>query len=176
MAKRALMIAGIATATALAAGSTLAQSPGVGDSARPSMQGQSQREMSPEMMQNMARGMGPCMGAGMMQHMGSGMMHGRMMQGGFELTQIDPAQLATLKTELGIAPAQETDWTKYTNVTRDAAATMKSTREAAKAAADELLTALDEGQKAKARQILPGLASSSPGMMDGMAGRNRNAH
>jgi hypothetical protein len=174
MTKRALMIAGIATATALAAGSALAQSPGVGDSAPPSAQ--SQREMSPEMVQNMARGMGPCMGAEMMQHMGSTMMHGRMMQGSSDLTPTDPAQLATLKTELGITPAQETAWTKYTSVTRDAAATMKSTREAAKAAADELLTALDEGQKAKARQILPGLASSSPGMMGGMAGGNRNAH
>ena len=176
MTKRALMIAGIATATSLAAGSALAQSPGVGDSVPPSMQGQSRRETNPEMMQNMARGMGPCMGAGMMQHMGFGMMHGRMMQGGFDLTQIDPAQLAALKTELGITPAQETAWTKYTNVTSDAASTMKSTREAAKAAADDLLAALDEGQRAKARQILPGLASSSPGMMGGMVGGNRNAH
>jgi hypothetical protein len=170
------MIAAIATATAFVAGSALAQSPGVGDSAPPSVQGQSQREMCPQMMQNMARGMGPCMAAGMMQHMGSGMMHGRMMQGSSDLTQIDPAQLAALKTDLGITPAQETAWAKYSNVTRDAADTMRSTRETANAAANELLTALDEGQKAKARQILPGLASSNPGMMGGMIGGNRNAH
>jgi hypothetical protein len=109
------------------------------------------------------------MGPGMMQHMGPGMMRGGMMHGGFGLTQIDPAQIATLKTALGITPAQQTAWTKYSNVLRDAATTMKSTSEAAKTAADELLTALDEGQKAKAREILPSLASSSHGMMSGMA-------
>ena len=120
--------------------------------------------MGPGMMQNMARGMEACMGAGMMQRMGSG-----MMQGGFDLTQIDPPKLASLKTELGITPAQETAWTKYSNVVSDVAATMKSTRETAKTAADELLAALDEGQKAKAREVLPGLAASGPGMMGGMA-------
>jgi hypothetical protein len=108
------------------------------------------------------------MGADMMQQMGSGMMHGGMMHGGFDLARIDQAQLATLKTELGITPAEETAWTKYSNVLSDAASTMKSTRETAKAAADELFAALDEGQKAKARERLPGLATSGPGMMGGM--------
>jgi hypothetical protein len=169
MKKRTLMIASITAAAVLAAGSVLAQSSGVGDSAPPSVQGQGPRGTGPGMMQNMAHGMGPCMGPSMMQRMRSGMMQGGMMRGGFGLTQIDPAQVSTLKTELGITPAQETAWTKYSNVLSDAATTMKSTREAAKTAADELLTALDEGQKAKAREILPGLASSSHGMMSGMA-------
>ena len=111
----------------------------------------------------MARGMGPCMGPNMMQHMGSGMMHG-----GSDLTQIDPTQVATLKTELGISPAQETAWTKYSNALRDAATAMESARESAKAAADELLTRLDEEQKTKAHEILPGLATSGHGMMGGM--------
>src|SRR3984893_4729571 len=173
----ALIVASIAAAAALAVGSALAQSPGVGESGPPSTQGQDPRGAGPGMMHNMARGMGPCMGQGMMQHMGHGMMQGGMMQGGFDLTQIDPAQVATLKTELGITPAQETAWTKYSNVLRDAAATTKSTREAATTAADELLTALDEGQKAKARDILPGLASSGPGMMGGMPmGDHRQQH
>jgi hypothetical protein len=124
------------------------------------------------MMQHMTRGMGPCMGAGMMQRMGMG---AGMMQGGPGLTQLDPAQLESLKTDLGINSAQETAWAKYSNVLREVATTMKSTREAAKTAADELLTALDEEQKAKAREVLPGLATPGPGMMGGMGGGNRNA-
>jgi hypothetical protein len=176
MKKSALMIAGIAAGVALAAGSALAQSPGVGESGPPSMRGQGPRGMDPGMMQNMARGMGPCMGQGMMQHMmqGHGMMQGGMMQGGFDLAQIDPAQIAALKTDLGITPAQESAWTRYSNIIRDAATTTKSTREAAKSAADELLTTLDEGQKAKAREILPGLASSS--MMGGMTTADHRQH
>ena len=39
--------------------------------------------------------------------------------------------------------------------------------ETIKAAAEELLRSLDDGQKAKARNILPGLASFGPGMMHG---------
>jgi hypothetical protein len=54
---------------------------------------------------------------------------------------------------------------------------MKSTRDAAKTAGDELLTALNDEQKAKAREILPGLATPGPGMMGGMGGGSeRNPH
>lgn len=181
MTKRALIVAGIATGAAIAAATALAQSPGVGDSAPPSTQEQGPRGTGPGMMQNMERGMGPCMGPGMMQRMGSGMMHhmaagmmhGGMLQGGFDLTQIDPARLATLKTELGITPAEETAWTKYSDVLRETAATVNSTREATKTAANELLGALDGAQKAKARELLPGLASSGLGMMGGMTTGDR---
>ena len=175
MKTKALMIASIAAAVVLAAGSALAQSPGAGDSGPASVGAQGPHGSTPGMMQNMARGMGPCMG--MMQHMGHEMMQRGMMQGGFDLAQIDPAKLATLKTELAITSAQETAWTSYSNVLGNAAATTRSTRDAAKTAADDLLTALDEGQKAKARQILPGLASPGPGMMGGMTmGDHRQQH
>ncbi|MBI4274299.1 MAG: Spy/CpxP family protein refolding chaperone [Rhizobiales bacterium] len=42
--------------------------------------------------------------------------------------------------------------------------------ETMKTAADELLATLDDTQKAKARDILPGLASFGPGMRGAMAG------
>jgi hypothetical protein len=158
MKTEALMIAGVSAAVMLAAGSALAQS-----STGPStIQQEGPGGAGPGMMQHMARGMGPCMGIGMMQRMGSG-----MMQGGPALMQLDPAQIDTMKTDLGITPAQETAWSKYRNVLRDVATTMKSTRDAAKTAGDELLTALDEEQKTKAREILPGLATSGPSMMGG---------
>jgi vacuolar-type H+-ATPase subunit H len=112
------------------------------------------------------------MGMGMMQHMGMG---SGMMQSRLGLTQIDPAQVEALKTDLGITPAQETAWAKYSNALHDVATTIKSTRQAAKTAADELLAALDEEQKAKAREILPELATSGSSMMGGMGGGDRNA-
>jgi hypothetical protein len=87
---------------------------------------------------------------------------------------------------------QEAAWTKYTKTVHDAATTMKATRESAnptkpqdrfafaskmreqgqkqfeavKTAANELLAKLDDTQKAKAQQILPGLAFG-PGPMQG---------
>ena len=72
-------------------------------------------DMGPGMMQGM--------GHGMMKGMGPGMMHGR--PGGLA----DPAQIETLKAELGITPAQEQAWSKYAKAVQDAAATMKTTRE-----------------------------------------------
>jgi hypothetical protein len=171
MKTEALIIAGIAAAAMLAAGTALAQSPGVEGPS--SIQQQGPRGADPGMMQNMGRGMGPCMGMGMMQRMGMG---AGMMQGRLGLTQFDPAQLETLKTSLGIAAVQEAAWSKYSNALRDVATTMKSAREAAKTAADELLLALDDGQKAKARETLPGLATPGPSMMGGMGAGDRNAH
>jgi hypothetical protein len=171
MKTEALMIAGIAAAAMLAAGSALAQSPGPDVQGPSSMQQQGQSGTGPGMMQNMPREMSFCMG--MMQRMG--MVNG-MMQSRLGLTQLDPAQIETLKTSLGITAAQEAAWSKYSNVLRDVATTMKSAREAAKTAADELLTGLDEEQKAKAREALPGLATPGPSMMGGMGGANRNAH
>ena len=41
----------------------------------------------------------------------------------------DPARIDTLKTELGITPAQEPAWTKYAKAVQDAATAMKTTRE-----------------------------------------------
>jgi hypothetical protein len=117
------------------------------------------------------------------------------MRGGPGFAQLDPARLATLKTELGITAAQEPAWTKYTKAVQDAAATMKTAREGVnpdavsklnpqdrfaavtkireqgqkqfetvKTAANELLTTLNDTQKAKAQTSLPGLAFG-PGAM-----------
>jgi hypothetical protein len=125
----------------------------------------------------------------MMKGMGP-MMHGR---GVFA----DPAQIETLKGELGITAAQETAWSKYAKAVQDAAAAMKTTREtvdpsavsrmapadrfafvtkmreqgqkqfeAVRTAANELLAVLDDTQKTKAGDILPGLALG-PGPMRG---------
>jgi hypothetical protein len=171
MKTEALMIAGIAAAAMLTAGSALAQSPGSEVAGPLTMQQQGAAGTDPGMMQNMARERSACMG--MMRRMG---MPAGMMQGRLGLTQFDPAQLETLKADLGITSAQEAAWSKYSNVLRDVATTMKSTREAAKTAADELLLALDDGQKAKAREILPGLATSGASMMGGMGGGDRNTH
>ena len=144
------------------------------------------------MMQRMGRGMGP----GMMQHMGPGMGPG-MMRGGPGLTFADPAQIETLKKELGITTAQEPAWTKYAKALQDAATAMKTAREGVnpdavsklspqdrfafatkmreqaqkqhetvKTAANELLATLDDAQKTKAQQTLPGLAFG-PGAMRG---------
>jgi hypothetical protein len=136
------------------------------------------------------------MGRGMMQHMGPGMGPG-MMRGGPGLKFADPAQIETLKKELGITTAQEPAWTKYAKVLQDAAAAMNTAREAVnpetisklgpqerfafatkmreqaqkqhdsvRTAANELLATLDDAQKTKAQQTLPGLAFG-PGPMRG---------
>ena len=186
MKKKTLLIGGIATAAVLAAGWAFAQTPGHGIMGR-------------GMMQNMAGGMGPGMGPGMMQHMDHGMGPSAR-HGGSGFTQFDPAQLDTLKTELGITAAQESAWTKYANTVQDAATTMKTAREGVnpetvsklspqdrfafvtkireqgqkqfetvKTAANELLTTLNDAQKAKAQATLPGL-TFGPGAMHAAGG------
>jgi hypothetical protein len=149
-------------------------------------------------------GMGPGMMQQMMQHMGPGMGHGMgggAMQGGpGHAALADPAQVETLKTELGITPAQEPAWDKYATTLQESAATMKTAHESVdpeavgkmsppdrfafvtrmreqgqkqletvQKAANDLLAALDETQKAKAADILPGLAARGPGAMHGTA-------
>ena len=177
MRKKVLVIGSIAATVVLVGGWALAQSAGHGPG-----------RMGPGMMQHMSQGMGPGMGHGMM-HGGAGPM------------QFDPARLDTLKTELGITPAQEAAWSTYAKTVEDAATTMKTTREGVdpdavskmtpadrfafvtkiraqaqkqfetvRTAATELLATLDDAQKAKARDILPGLASFGPGMRGAMAG------
>ena len=186
MKKKTLVIGAIASAVVLAAGWAIAQpySHGPGGFGPPFMQG---------------GGMGPGM---MMRHMGPGMMKGLgmgpgMMRGGPGLTFADPAQLETLKKELGITTAQEPAWTKYVETLQGAAAAMKTAREGVnpdaigklgpqerfafvtkmreqaqkqhdtvRAAANELLATLDDAQKTKAQQTLPGLAFG-PGAMRG---------
>jgi hypothetical protein len=143
----------------------------------------------------MGMGMGPGMMQQMMQHRGGGAMHG-----GPGHALADPAQIETLKTELGITPAQEPAWNGYAKAVQEAAAAMKTARESVdpeavgkmsppdrfafvtrmreqgekrhetvQKAATELLAALDDTQKAKAADNLPGLAAHGPGMMHGAA-------
>ena len=133
------------------------------------------------------------MGHGMMGHgMGPGMMHSALGSG-----FVDEEDIAELKAELGITPAQEPAWSKYAKVLQDATAAMKTTREvdpqavskmspadrfafvrkmreqaekqleAVKTAANELLVTLDDTQKVAAADILPGLISFGPAAMRG---------
>src|SRR5665647_686659 len=186
MKKKILVIGGIAAATLFVGGWALAQATGPGGFGPPFMRGMGPGGMGPG-------GMGP----GMMQHMGRGMGPG-MMFGGAGPTFADPAQIETLKKDLGITSAQEPAWTKYARQIQDSAATMQTTREGVdpeavskmnpqdryafgskmreqgqkqfetvQTAAKELLATLDDTQKVKAQETLPGLAFGGPGPMRG---------
>lgn len=128
--------------------------------------------------------------------MGPGMMHGMMGDGP---AFADPVRMDALKADLAIKPEQEAAWNKYATALKDAAGTMKTAFEAAgndlkdvapqdrfaqmskfrdlgqaqfksvESAANELLATLDDAQKAKAQESLPGLAFG-PGAMRGHAG------
>ena len=133
MKKKALAIGGIAVAAALVGGWALAQtvSPGPNGFRPPFMHGQGADGMGPGLTEHMGKGMGHGMmghgmGPGMMKGhgMGPGMMHGAPGPGFADAEDIDE-----LKAELGIAPAQESAWSKYVKVVQDATAAMKTTRE-----------------------------------------------
>jgi hypothetical protein len=215
MKTRTLVIGAVTIAALVGGGLALAQSvgpqsgfgppfmhSGMGPGMMKGTHGQDHGGMGPGMMQDMGghgpgmmkgmglgmdHEMGPGMrgmrghGPGMMKGIGPGMMHGSSFA--------DPAQLDTLKGELGITAAQEAAWGKYAKAVQDAAAAMKTAREsvdpsavsqmspserfafvtkmreqgqkqleAVGAAASELLTVLNEAQKARGRDTLPGLA------------------
>jgi len=191
MKKKALAIGGIAVTAVLVGGWALAQtvSPGAGGFGPPFMHRQGPQGMGHGMMEHMRKGMGH----GMMGHgMGPGMMHSARGSG-----FVDDEDIAELKAELGITPAQEPAWSKYAKVLQDATAAMKTTREvdpqavskmspadrfafvskmreqaekqleAVKTAANELLVTLDDTQKVAAADILPGLISFGPAAMRG---------
>jgi hypothetical protein len=103
----------------------------------------------------------------------------------------DPsAQLAALKTYLGIRPEQQTAWDAYAQTVQDTAAQMRATyqttnwgwghmgmhrqywqaRTRLQAAAQTLLPALDDTQKAAAGNGLPGLTAYGPMMGHGSLG------
>jgi hypothetical protein len=218
-------MAGIAAATLLAGGGALAQSNGRGDGG---MEGMG-KGMHGRMGSGMHDHMGPGMRGGMAMHgqMGGGMhgqmgrgmhggmgmhgamgggMHGRMgagMHGGQGQAQLGPADLDSLKGELGITAAQELAWEKYAKALQEAAAATRSARDsvdpsrlspaerfayrskmreqaqtrfdAVTTAAEELLAALDDAQKAKAEDTLPGLAFG-PDPLRGAMGGTRHRH
>lgn len=184
MRKKLLLIGAAAGATLVAGGWALAQSPGPGFGP-PFMRGESHAGMGPGMMMHhMGRGMGP----GMMQHSGRGMgpgaMHGGVGATFADPTQIErlktelritPAQEAAWTTYT-TALQEAADAMKATREGVDPSAVSKLSpaerfalvtkiREQARAqfeavqtAANELLATLDDAQKAKAREVLPGLA------------------
>ncbi|MEJ2377398.1 MAG: Spy/CpxP family protein refolding chaperone [Pseudolabrys sp.] len=184
MKKKVLVIGAIGGATLLVTGWALAQSHGPGFGP-PFMRGNGPGGMGPGMVWQMGPGM-------MMQRMHGAMGPGMMGPGAPGFAFADQAHIDKLKAELGITSAQEAAWTKYAKTVQDAAVTMKAARESAKpanpqdrfsfaskmreqgqkqfeavkSAANELLATLDDTQKTKAQQILPGLAFG-PGMMHG---------
>jgi hypothetical protein len=131
MKTKTLVIGAVTVAAVLGGGWALAQSVGPPSGfGPPFMHGKGSEGMGPGMMKGMHHDMGSGMkglgdhGPGMMRGMGPGMMHGRP-GGAFA----DPAQLETLKGELGITAAQEPAWSKYAKTVQDAAAAMKTARE-----------------------------------------------
>lgn len=183
MKKKVLAIGGIAAATVLVGGWALAQSPGhgpggFGQDGMHGMHGQ------------MGSGMHGQMGAGKRGQMGPGM-HGGPGLTQFDPAQIEtlkntlgitPAQEpAWSKYVKAVQDAAATMQTKRQGIDRDAVSKMSpqdryafATKmreqgqqqfETVQSVANELLAALDDAQKAKARDSLPGLASFGPGTM-----------
>jgi hypothetical protein len=158
----------------------------------------------PGMMQGMDHGMGPGMmmkGHGMMKGMGPGMMHGRAGSGAGQPAQLDalkagleitpaqePAWSAYAKAVGDAEAAMKTtresvDPEAVSKMTpADRYAFVSKMREqgqkqfgAIKAAADELLAVLDATQRAKAAEILPGLAFGPP-MRGAFTGDRQHKH
>jgi LTXXQ motif family protein len=196
MKKKTLIIGAIAATAVLAGGWALAQSVGQGPMGigPPFMHGHGAYGMGPGTMKGMDHGM--MIGHGMMTGMGPGMMHGRAGVGLADPAQLEtlktelkitPAQeqawskytkavqdaAATMKTSReSVDPGALSKMTpadRYAFVSK-----MREQRQeqfgAVKAAAEELLAALEETQKTKATEILPGLAFGPGGMRGAFAG------
>ena len=150
------------------------------------------------------RGEGPAgMGHGRMQHMGRGMSHGGPGSTQAEPARIEalkselgitpaqePAWTNYVKALQDAAAAMKTTrddvdrhavgkmspQDRYAFMTKMREQRQKQS-EAVKTTADQLVAALDDRQKAKAQDILPGLASFGPGMMHETAmGGPRHGH
>jgi hypothetical protein len=194
MQKQTLLVGGIAVAAALVGGWALAQSSGEGPRGMgPGMM----QHMGPGMGPGMGHGMGPGMGHGMMQGMGHGMgpgmMHGAPGAAFGDAEDIGelkaelgitPAQeQAWSKYAKAVQDAAAAIETTRQGVDRQAVAKMNPADryafvskmreqrqqqvDAVKTAANDLLAALDDNQKAKAADILPGLTEFGPPMMRG---------
>jgi hypothetical protein len=161
---------------------------GPGGFGAPFMQGHGSGGMGPGMMQHMGQGMGPGMAKGMMQHRGGGMGPGMMQGGAgptpFDPARLETLKTdlgitaaqepawtkyaktlqdaaATMKTTReGVDPdtvSKMTPQDRFAFVTKIREQAQKQFA-AVKTAAEELLATLDDTQKAKAQQTLPGLA------------------
>ncbi|MHB1101760.1 MAG: Spy/CpxP family protein refolding chaperone [Devosia sp.] len=140
-----------------------------------------------------AGGFGPPHMRGMMG--GHGMMMGghgmNGARGPFGAAADPSVHLDTLKTELSITTDQEAAWAAYTKTVTDTATAMQAAVEGAsttdrqaffatmqermqtsfdtvRLAAEQLVASLDETQKAKAEQVLPGLVSGPMAMGAGV--------
>jgi LTXXQ motif family protein len=186
MKKKVLVIGAITATAVLVGGWALAQTTGHGPGGMgPGMM----QHMGPMMGKGMMQHMGPGMGGGM----GPGMMHGGPGPMQFDPARVEtlktelgitaaqePAWAKYAKAVQDAATAMKTtresiDPSAVSKMTpQDHFAFMTKMREqgqkqfeTVKTAADELLAALDDAQKAKARSTLPGLASFGPGAMHG---------
>ena len=183
MKKKFLVIAGIAAVAALAGGWAFAQATGPGSFGPPFMRGMGPGIMGPGMMQHMHSGMGPGMMFG-----GPGVALADPVQIERLKTELgitaaqESAWAKYAKTLQDAATAMKTaregidpDAVSKLNQ-QERFAFMTKIREqgqkqfeAVKTAANELVATLNETQKAKAQEILPGLAFG-PGLMQHRAG------
>src|SRR3974390_569536 len=178
MKKKFLVIAGIAAVAALAGGWAFAQATGPGSFGPPCMRGLGPGIMGPSMMQRMHSGMGPGMMFG-----GPGValadpaqIERLKTELGITAAQesawakyaktLQDAATAMKTARQGIDPdaiSQLSPQERFTFMTNIREQGQKQF-ETVKTAASELLAALDETQKGKAQEILPGLAFG-PGAM-----------
>jgi hypothetical protein len=194
MKTKTLVVGALAAATVFAGGWAVAQSVAPDSFGPPFMRGKGHDGMGPGMMKGMRHGM--------MKGMGPGMMHGDSGQTSADPARIDAlkAELAITAAQepawakyadavQDAAASMETAResvdpdvvSKMTPADRFAFVTKRREQRqtqfgAVKAAAEELLATLDATQKAKATDVLPGLALG-PGQMRGaFAGDQQHRH
>jgi hypothetical protein len=205
MKTKTLVISALAATTVLVGGWAVAQSVGPGGFGSPSMHGKGHDGMGPGMMKGMGHGMGPGMMKGMgpgMKGAGPGMMHGGTSLAFADPARIDAlkAELAITAAQepawTRYAKALQDAAAKMTatreGIDRDAMSKMapsdrfalvtkmreqgQSQFGSVKTAAVELLATLDAAQKAKANDILPGLAFGPGPMRGAFAGDQHDRH
>jgi hypothetical protein len=202
MKKKALVIGGVAAATLLAGGWALAQSTGHGPGGMRGMGPGMHGQMGHGMHGQMGPGMHGQMGPGMRGQMGPGM-HDGPGPAQFDPARIDTlktelgitsaqesawakytkavqeAAAATKTTREGVDPSAVSKLTpaeRFAFVSKIREQAQKQF-ETVQSAAKELLATLDDAQKAKAQQTLPGLAFG-PGSLRGasMGGPQQHRH
>jgi hypothetical protein len=206
MKRKTLIFGGVAATAVLAGGWALAQTTGHGPGGFGPQFMQGHGGMGPGMMMQHKGGMGPGMGKGMMQHkgatMGPGMMHGGPGQTQFDPARLDTlkselgitaAQEAAwtkyakavqdAATTMSAVPAGIDPNTVRNMTPADRFAFVTKIREqglkqfeAVRTAANELLATLDDTQKTKARNILPGLAFGPAAVRGADSGQQQHQH
>ena len=183
MKKKVLVIGAVAATVVLVGGWALAQTAGHGPGGfgPPFMRGEGHGGMGSGMMQHKGGGMGPGMmhgGAGPMQF-DSARIRTLKTELGITAAQepawtkyakaVEDAATAMKTTREGVNPetvSKLSPQERFAFVTKIREQAQKQF-ETVKTAADELLATLDDTQKAKARDTLPGLGGFGPGAMHG---------